>query len=142
MKNEKQTKKQKHAAKPWGFQFRGGIKGIDFSEIAETLSRKNPVAVVTLIPNEKGAAKNIAVVIHHSLMVKCQWVHGVGIAVHLSQACIVDSIVEYDNFAYAVLEGRNAVDAVAGIVCALERVKNHNLPDKREYTAAVNYPKV
>ena len=139
---QKQTKKQKHAAKSWSFPFRGGIKGIDFSEIAETLSRKNPVAVVTLVPAKKGEAKHIAVVIHHSLMTKCLWVHGVGIAVHLSQACIVDSVVEYDNFAYAVLEGRNAVNAVAGIVCALERVKNHDLPDKQEYTAAVNYPKV
>ena len=59
MKNEKQTKKQKHAAKSWDFKFRGGINGIDVAEIAETLSRKNPVAVVTLLPTEKKQAQRV-----------------------------------------------------------------------------------
>jgi hypothetical protein len=142
MKNEKQTKKQKHAAKSWDFKFRGGINGIDVAEIAETLSRKNPVAVVTLLPTEKNKPKECIVVIHHSLQAKCLWVYNKPISEYLLGSCPVDKVIEQSTFAYAVYEGENALDLVRVLINALEYLKNNDLPDKQEYTAAVNYPKV
>ena len=139
---QKQTKKQKHAAKSWDFKFRGGIDGIDTAEIAETLSRKNPVAVVTLLPTEKGKPKEGLVVIHHSLQNKCLLVHKKSISEYLMASCPVDKVIEYDTFAYAVCEGPNALDLVSVPIKALEYLKNHDLPNRLEYTAAVNYPKV
>jgi len=145
MKNEKQTKKQKHAAKPWSFSMRGGIKGINFQEIAETLSRKNPVAVVTLIPNkQKGTntERKVAIVVHSSIKSKCWQTQVRTLENRFTTPSLAPACAKYyTREGYDIIVPEN-LESVNVILDELHSIRQCELPDKTEYTAAVNYPKV
>lgn len=142
-KQTKQPKKQKHAAKPWSFTFRGNWEIINVKEIAETLSRSNPVAVVTLLPAKKKDVEEAIVVIHHSLIHKFHNVHGDDADFYGYIHGCADNAEDHnylvgDGYAAIVLH----IELVSGILNGLSSIKQGKLRDTTEYTAAVNYPKV
>ena len=114
---KKQTKKKaRHAAKSWDFKFRGGVNMINAREIAETLSRKNPVAVVTLLKTDvaKDDVKKGIIVIHHSLM------HRSDNVVSSSLGCLIKDLPkeeydEYNGFAVVTLNGIDDARAILDV---------------------------
>ena len=131
-------KKQKHAAKGWEFSFRGGIDMINVREIAQTLSRKNPVAVVTLIPQQPdrdNAVKSGVIIIDHSLTHR-GFVTGNSIESYLYEEK-KDQYVTEEYFDAIFLD--DIADA-GPILKRLSDFRQTELPVKGEYVAAVNYP--
>lgn len=134
----KTKKKPRHAAKPWDFKMRGGIDMVNTREIAETLSRKNPVAVVTLLPFGEGkdSIKKGIIIIHHSLLNRYHGTKGLSV-ISIIQKFPHEDTTEEDAYAYVVLSD---INQAAAIIEAIAKYRQNELLDKQEYMAVVNYP--
>ena len=149
---KKQTKKKaRHAAKSWDFKFRGGVDMVNAREIAETLSRKNPVAVVTLRKTDgtKEDEKGGIIVVHHSLLRRSENVVSSSLEYlirdlphkeyveYLIRDLLHKEYDEQDSFAVVTLCNIGEAKAILEV---LHNFRQAELDDKQEYIAAVNYP--
>lgn len=140
-------------SKGWSFITRGK-DSINPYEIADTLSRKNPVAVVTMIPQKSdgldaifGARKKPTYIfVHNSIYKKCMMCKemrtlGEYFLRNYSFKSAYSSI-EHTRYSHFDVFSLEDTEHVQGIIEMLNEIRQMKLDDTTEYKVAVNYPKV